>query len=60
MFRKTIEPVEMTDDEKIGWLASSMPYDLFPTAFGNDNELTLIALLARRIVELEKKCPSSP
>jgi hypothetical protein len=60
MFRKVIEPVEMTDDEKFNWLANAHVGSIFPTAFQADDELTLIALLARRIAELEAKCQNLP
>lgn len=51
--KKTIEPVTLTDAEKVRYLANMHVGSIYPTAFQFDNELTLISLLARRIVELE-------
>lgn len=52
--RKVIEPATLNDQEKVEYLAQMHMLDVFPSAFSNDNPLTLICLLARRIAELER------
>lgn len=52
--RKTIEPVDLDDKEKVEYLANMRIGSIYPTAFACDDSYTLISLLARRIVELER------
>jgi hypothetical protein len=60
LFRhKIIVPISLDDKEKVVYLAKMGDMDIYPTAFSEDNPLTLIALLARRIVKLENIIPSS-
>ncbi len=55
MFKhKVIEPDYLDDKEKVEYLAKMHIGSIFPSAFDNDQEITLIGLLARRIVELER------
>ena len=55
MSRKIIEPRRLKDAEKVRYLAKMGPTDIYPTAFKDDNERTLISLLARRVVRLEER-----
>ena len=50
---RLIEPVQLDDDGKIDWLSTATADAVFPSAFSHDNANTLIALLARKIVDLE-------
>jgi hypothetical protein len=52
---RLIEPVELDDDGKIDWLASATVTSIYPSAFAHDSSDTLIALLARKIVDLERR-----
>jgi hypothetical protein len=49
------EPVLLTDDQKIKYIANMGQTDMFPDAFMGDNQYTLIRLLAKKIVELDER-----
>lgn len=50
------QPVLGLDEQgKLEWIANASPYDVLPGDFRNETELTLIAMLARRVLELEKR-----
>jgi hypothetical protein len=55
MFKhRVIEPDYLDDKEKVEYLANTRIGDIFPSAFASDDVMTLVGLLARRIVELER------
>ena len=52
---RLIEPAVLDDDGKLDWLATASRGAIFPTAFSHDDANTLIALLARKIIDLEQR-----
>jgi hypothetical protein len=57
--RKVIEPERLTEQEKLEYLARMFHGSIYPTAFQYDNELTLISLLARKVVDLQEQIHES-
>lgn len=48
-------PHHLTEKQKIDYIAKMSKSDIFPDAFHDENELTLIAALARRVIALEAR-----
>lgn len=53
--KDVIEPAKLTERQKIEYLAGMHYGDIYPTAFRADSELSLISMLARRVLELEER-----